>query len=448
MLSDQFIDSLPALQKQKDYFDANFKGKGSFGIRVGRGGTRTFFILFEQGGKRKRVSLGRYPDIRTSEARSKASSMLRRIRLSERSPLPESSRKSPSSIPGQIIQLNNLAARFIHYCSISGKSQKTIAEYQRLFNKEILPVIGQLDIRSVKKIHVQEIYEELLLQRKAPILANRVRSLLHRLFTFAIERELRSTNPVEKIKRIPESSRNRQPLSVEELQKLFFLLQSKYSETANAALFSLVSGQKLSHVCSLSWNNFTQGYWEIEDEVTSSKVFLYLNDLARSVLNMKFETKAKSSFIFSSREGRPLKYIEKSIKAFGKEASIDTPITATRINQSIRTCLYEFSECINPKLQNLEIEAFMNPASILKKLNSGLGSNPQKAIPITNEIGKRPAELLENLLILGPEKTSLNLNKQREDSKGDLDITNENNSSGNVIYIPRERWSKSKPKDK
>jgi site-specific recombinase XerD len=446
MLNDQFIESLTSLQKQKDYFDHSFKGKGSFGIRIGRGGTRTFFILFEQAGKRKRVSLGRYPEIRTSEARSKASSMLRRIRLSQRSLIPDSTIRSSPSIPEQIIQLNNLAAKFIHYCFISGKSKKTIGEYQRLLNKEILPIIGQLDIRFVKKIHVQEIYEELLLKRKAPILANRVRSLLHRLFTFAIERELRNTNPVEKIKRVPESSKNKQPLSLEELQKIFFLLQSKYSETASAVLFSLVSGQKLTHVCSLTWDDLTQGYWEIEDKGTNSRVFLSLNDLARSVLNTKFETKAKSSFIFSSRAGRPLKYIEKSIKAFGKEATINTPITATKIHQSIRICLNEFSEYTNPKLQKSEIEAFMNPFSVIKKLNSESEKNSKNAIPITSEIGKRPAELLENLLILGPEKILLHLNEDQGEKK-DIESTIHNNKKGNVIYIPKELWSKLKPKN-
>ena len=60
--------SLPdGATRQKTFYDDTLKG---FGIRVSVGGAKTFVVMYSK--RRKRMTLGRYPDISLAEARKKA----------------------------------------------------------------------------------------------------------------------------------------------------------------------------------------------------------------------------------------------------------------------------------------------------------------------------------------------------------------------------------------
>ncbi len=453
-LSDSIIDSLPIPPSQKDYFDGSFKEKGSFGVRISKGGTRTFFLIYRVGKKNKRITIGRYPELNTKEARSKSISLLRRMRLSKSLPVPQKISQQinqQSSILSKStgeLTLSSLAARFIHHSKISGLSGKTLDEYQRLLNKEVLPLIGDFEIKELKKHHFLEIYEDILLHRRKRVLANRVRALLHRMFEFAVEREMRASNPLRNTSRAPEPGSSRDKLTTQDLRKLFFLLQSKNSESASAVLFSLLSGQSLRMVCNSKWDEFIQGYWAIKihtskinisnsainnqgegTEEDTPSVFLHLNDLARSLLNLKFETKSKSSYVFSSRSGKPLRYIEKSVRQFGEEISCPFPLTARVIRKSVTHALKENIHLLNPTLKDIEIDLFLNP---LKSANKNIHT-----VSINYEVGKRASLLLEMLLLNDP---NTNLPHPQNIESNPTEPTP--SSKGNVIFIPKDKWKR------
>jgi hypothetical protein len=65
LISDATVRSLPTLEKQTDYWDLKFP---AFGVRVSPGGTKTFVL----NQNKTRRSIGRYPDISLSEARTEA----------------------------------------------------------------------------------------------------------------------------------------------------------------------------------------------------------------------------------------------------------------------------------------------------------------------------------------------------------------------------------------
>lgn len=65
LISDATVRSLPTLEKQTDYWDLKFP---AFGVRVSPGGTKTFVL----NQNKTRRTIGRYPDISLSEARTEA----------------------------------------------------------------------------------------------------------------------------------------------------------------------------------------------------------------------------------------------------------------------------------------------------------------------------------------------------------------------------------------
>jgi integrase len=76
-LSDATLRSLAIPQKgQQSYWDASFKA-GSFACRVSRGGTKTFVIKY----RRRRYTIGQYPTLSLSEARTEARKLLAEFTL-------------------------------------------------------------------------------------------------------------------------------------------------------------------------------------------------------------------------------------------------------------------------------------------------------------------------------------------------------------------------------
>jgi integrase len=65
LISDATVRSLPTPEKQTDYWDLKFP---AFGVRVSPGGTKTFVL----NQNKTRRTIGRYPDISLSEARTEA----------------------------------------------------------------------------------------------------------------------------------------------------------------------------------------------------------------------------------------------------------------------------------------------------------------------------------------------------------------------------------------
>ncbi len=57
---------------QKDYYDSSKTSPHGFGVRVSQGGSKTFFLMYTRDGKRRRWTIGRYPEVSLHDARRKA----------------------------------------------------------------------------------------------------------------------------------------------------------------------------------------------------------------------------------------------------------------------------------------------------------------------------------------------------------------------------------------
>ena len=119
-LTDLQIKRLKAPKKgQKTYYDDALPG---FGIRVSQGGTKTFVVLY--GKERRRRSLGRYPDLSLSEARTLAKQAQVDITLDELNP----SNQLPK------VRFDTARTKFLDD-SRARTRPRTVGEYERLLNK-------------------------------------------------------------------------------------------------------------------------------------------------------------------------------------------------------------------------------------------------------------------------------------------------------------------------
>src|SRR5215470_9214387 len=187
----------PSTQKQVDYFDTK---PPALGLRLAPSGRKTWFIMYRSGGRLRRLTLGTYPALSLAEAREEALSARHTV---AKGGDPATDKQRLSAAP----TVEEIATQYVGlYAKIHKKSWR---EDARLLAKEVLPRWGARKASAISRREVLALLDQIV-ERGAPILANRCLALLRRLYNWAISRELVDRNPCFQIKApSPEPQRDR-----------------------------------------------------------------------------------------------------------------------------------------------------------------------------------------------------------------------------------------------
>lgn len=168
------IEALKApTQGQRDYMDVALPG---FGIRLSASGRKTWFIYQRlKSGRKHRGILGTYPLIGLADAREHA-----KERLSQLAKGIDPSIKSR-------LTFSELASEYL--IRHARPNKRSWREDQRILTRDVLPFIGSPHAQAVSKRDIQRILNSRL-QRGVTPHANRVLSLVRKVFNFGIERDL------------------------------------------------------------------------------------------------------------------------------------------------------------------------------------------------------------------------------------------------------------------
>ena len=164
-----------ALGTGKDtvYWDSALKG---FGVRVYPSGARVYVVQTRGPGGTKRTTVGRHGVITTEEARRRAASMLVRIKAGE-APGPAHAaraRRGPT--------VAELAGRYLREHVAVHCKPRTEKAYRCLFERHILPALGNLPAGALSRRHVSGLHYKL---RNAPCAANEAIAALSRMLNRA-----------------------------------------------------------------------------------------------------------------------------------------------------------------------------------------------------------------------------------------------------------------------
>lgn len=124
-------------------------------------------------------------------------------------------------------------------------------ESKRISNKEILPWFGELKAIDLNRQHIKELHKTIV-DRGAPVMANRVIELMRRAFNHAFEEEMIATNTFPSIKKIksPEHSRER-VLTDEEIRALWPAMDTLRPNMRDIHKLLLLLGQRTQDICAM-----------------------------------------------------------------------------------------------------------------------------------------------------------------------------------------------------
>ncbi|MBW1992682.1 MAG: tyrosine-type recombinase/integrase, partial [Deltaproteobacteria bacterium] len=147
-------------------------------------------------------------------------------------------------------------------------------EDKRILEKDILPVWGTSKAKDITKRDVIQLLDNIM-ERDAPIMANRTFAVIRRMFNFAMERDIVTASPCLAVKApAPENQRDR-VLTAEEIRIFWHALEGEVMGRVNPFIklilkLELITAQRKSECCAVAWEevDLEEGWWTIPGEMT------------------------------------------------------------------------------------------------------------------------------------------------------------------------------------
>ena len=279
-------------------WDAEVPG---FGLRVTPAGTRTFVFQFRSGrSEQGRVTIGRYPAMSVEQARKIA--RVHRVSV-DQGGNPSRERKGSR----EAVTLSELAA---HYCDDYGPQRglkaQTISDARRLLDRYALPRFGRRKVIEITVGDIRCIHNDTR-EKVSRYQANKLRAVLSRMFTLAIQNEWRSDNPCRGVEKFQEDRRWNY-LSPAQVTSLLDACDSyRDQHAADGVRLLLFTGARLREVTNATWDQFDlgQGLWVKPSSHTKTKIVHRL-PLAPATVEMLCRMRSErpdTPFLFPGRDG-------------------------------------------------------------------------------------------------------------------------------------------------
>lgn len=280
-------------------------------LRVAPNGTKTWSVRYRSGRLQRRLTLGSYPVLSLADARKRAKHALKQVDDGLDPAELKHARREADTV-------DDFAKIYIEkHAQVKKKSWKV--DQMRL-NIDVVPKWRHKLMRDITRRDVDDLLD-VIAKRPAPVVANRVRALLHKMFNFAIKKEVVTTNPVTNTDRRDEHSRDR-VLTSEELRTFWAACKALPLEMAAAFKLRLVTAQRGGEVFDMRWQDadLEGGWWTIPASGSKNKL-AHRVPLSSVALDMLKEVRAKEDErLRRQKEPKPSIYVFRNARGKRQQA--------------------------------------------------------------------------------------------------------------------------------
>jgi integrase len=208
------------------------------------------------------------------------------------------------------------------------KKKKSWEEDQRNIRRELLPVFGSLKAAEIKRRDIIALLDAVA-TRPAPVLANRVKALIHKIFVFALERDILQANPASGIRRPTSEKPRERTLTDAELRAFWNALEHEPFKTALLFKLLLLTSQRRGEVAGMPWSelDLDRGLWTLPAARTKNG-HANVVPLAGEALRLLREWRALqpevATHVFpGKRQGQPLLNIAPVLDRLRRVSGVD-----------------------------------------------------------------------------------------------------------------------------
>lgn len=297
-LTDRAVKLLKPRSERFEVWDTSNAG---FGVRVSPAGRKSFIYLYRFEGRPRRMTLGVYPRMSLATARTRQAEARELLEEKGRDPGAElvkgkrANREAPT--------VNDLADEYIEKWAKPRKRSWRKDKCQLELN--VLPFIGRRKAADVKRRDIFLILDTIM-DRGAPIAANRTLAVVRKMFRFGLTRDLVPHNPCEAIQAPAKENQRDRVLSAAEIKMLWKTLENDDLDMTLAQRqclrLILVTAQRRREVVTARWKDIDLGsaWWTIPEEFAKNNLphRVPLSPLACRLLKAARKESRDSGFVF------------------------------------------------------------------------------------------------------------------------------------------------------
>jgi len=257
-------------------------------------GAKTFYLYRKIDGRPERERLGRFPELTIDAARDAAREKIGAI-AAGRNPAAERRRRRTTL---------TLDQAFEFYLERHARPiKRTWKEDERQYSRYLKSGWGNRRLNTIRKPDVAGLHAKMG-KEHGIYAANRLRSMLGKLFAVVIDAELfPGPNPVLGVKKFREQSRDRF-LDAAELKAFFAALNDEPRVVVRDYLkLSLLIGARRSNMLSMRWEDIDRdrGVWRIPQTKSGEPQVVPLSQAARDILEERWaDRKGDCPWVFPS----------------------------------------------------------------------------------------------------------------------------------------------------
>jgi len=265
----------------------------SLWLAITGNGTRTYFVYRRVNGKPVRVKIGEHPAMSVDAACTEATKLAGKIAGGID---PRAERRELRSG----LTFHELFTDFIE--SWAKLRKKTWQDDEAQFERYLTPW-KNWTLNEIQKHHIATLHAKIG-RKSGPYAANRLRALLHTLFSWAIKsRGWKGGNPAAGIEKFAEKKRERF-LQPAELPKFFAAVAAEPNEIIrDFVMVALYVGARRSNVQAMAWGqlDLDAAVWLIPDTKSGRSVMVPLCTPALEILKRRLATRGDGEYVFPGR---------------------------------------------------------------------------------------------------------------------------------------------------
>lgn len=221
-----------------------------FGVKVTPAGAKVFVAQYRTGGRgtpTKRVTIGRHGALTVDQAKKRARELLGQVAAGAD---PAAERRQAKEAAAQAQTVADVAAEWLRR---DQASNRRVADVERFLRVEVLPVWGARPISDIRKRDVIELLDAIV-DRGAPISANRVLAIVRRLMNWAAGRDVIDANPAQFVEAPATETKRDRVLDNGELLEVWNATGEMGYPFGSAVQLLILTGLRRDEIFRLSWS--------------------------------------------------------------------------------------------------------------------------------------------------------------------------------------------------
>ena len=280
-------------------------------------GAKSWAVRYRAGSRPRKHTLGRYPALNLASARELARRTLVAV-ASGRDPAAEKieARRVAADPAGPLRdRFDAAASMFIERYAKANTKEQTWRESERLIATHVLPLWRTRRVQEIARRDVVELMDAIV-DRGAPVSANRTLAVVRRLFGWLVERGVLVANPCTDVKApTAEKSRDR-VLSDDELREILRACDQLSQPFGALIKLLALTAQRRDEVGQMTWweVDFEKRMWTIPKERAKNGIAhdVPLSDAAAEILSGVRRISSSRQLIFTTTGETPVSGFSKA----------------------------------------------------------------------------------------------------------------------------------------